>query len=135
MVTQPSPALSDAPRLPVEGTLSHNGEFPLQRWQIEQMVKNPLVASGAASRRGQALFGAFCAPCHGTRGHGDGPVAKVFVQPRNLAAPEIQQHSDGWLYGAIRNGANIMPRHGPDLSQQQRWEIVQYLRTLTEPRQ
>ena len=135
MVTQPNPAPSDAPRLPVEGTLPRDGEFPLQRWQIEQMVKNPLVASEAASLRGQALFCVFCTPCHGTRGHGDGPVAKVFVKPGNLVTPEIQQHGDAWLYGTIRNGANIMPRYGPDLSQEERWEIVRYLRTLAEPPQ
>ena len=89
--------------------------------------------SAAAAKRGQAMFLVYCSPCHGTQGNGDGPLARVFVPPGDLHGPEIQSHNDAWIYGTIRNGSNTMPRYGAELSPQQRWEVVQFIRSLKEP--
>lgn len=130
MVQQPSLATYARPRPPAEGTLPVDGELPLERWQMEELLHNPRPASAAPSEQGRFYFSVYCLPCHGPGGRGDGPVAKVFVQPRNLTGPEVQGHADGWIYGTIRNGANMMPRYGPELSSHQRWEIVAFVRSL-----
>ena len=122
------------PRPPAEGTLPTDGEIPLQRWQIEQKTHNP-IPPGARIEQGRALFNIYCSPCHGAQGSGEGPVAKVFVLPGNLRSREVQSHSDAWIYGTIRNGSNTMPRYGAELAPQQRWEVVQYIRSLKEPAQ
>ncbi|MBI4455554.1 MAG: c-type cytochrome [Acidobacteria bacterium] len=130
MVLQPSLAPFEGPRPPVEGTLPVEGDFALQRWQMEQLLKNPLPQSAAGIEKGRFLFSMYCSPCHGTQGRGDGPVVKVFVQPGDLRHPAVQAQSDAWMYGTIRNGENMMPRYGPELSVRERWQIVQYVKSF-----
>ena len=63
---------------------------------------------------------------------GDGPVAEVFIPPADLANPFVQGNTDGWFYGTIRNGVRLMPRYGAELTSDQVWQIVTYLRTLEQ---
>ena len=130
MVEQPSVSPGAGPRAPVEGTLPRGGEWPRQRSETEE--KTPAAPVVADGNSGERLYGDYCQPCHGVAGAGDGPVAAVFIQPGSLRAAEVQEHNDGWLYGTIRNGYGSMPRYGPELSPEQRWQIVHFIRTLND---
>ena len=133
MAEQPAPAPSAGPRAPVEGTLPTHGRFPLDRSQLEVLYPtNPLPASAEIVEAGRQRFSTYCAPCHGPTGKGDGPVAAKFIPPTDLASPFIQENTDGWFYGSIRNGVRLMPRYGIELTEEQSWQIVAFLRTLKE---
>lgn len=132
MMKQPSIAPFEGPRAPADGALPTNGELPLERWQMEESLHNPL-SRRAAVGSGRQLFDTYCIPCHGASGRGDGPIVKVFTQPKDLTGAEVQDRQDGWIFGTIRNGGNLMPRYGHELAPGERWAIVNYVRTLRGP--
>ena len=77
-----------------------------------------------AAKAGQKLFKYECASCHGQSAEG------TRIAPA-LVAPTLNQSSPGVLFWILRNGNRRrgMPSfaHLPD---QQRWQIVTYLKTL-----
>ncbi len=134
MSRQPAPAPYHGPRPAVKATLPVNGEFGWSRTQFEELYpSNPLPPSDSNVEQGQSLFMSYCMPCHGETGKGDGPVAAKFIPPSDLSSPFIQENSDAWFYGTIRNGVRLMPRYGAELSSHRSWQIVTYLRTLKQP--
>ncbi len=81
---------------------------------------------------GAAIFASTCAPCHGTRGRGDGPASVgLHPPPAAFAAPGfLSARSDAYLYWRISEGkrATPMPAFKYQLSPEQRWALVRYLR-------
>ena len=70
--------------------------------------------------------------CHGDRGRGDGPAgATLEPKPADLVL-HVPQHTDGELYYMVGVGFpdSAMPAWRSVLSEQQRWELVHYLRVL-----
>ena len=90
-------------------------------------VKNPVKGVGNAKKTVETN----CVSCHGPAGKGDGPAAAALPPPKpaNWTADPVQKQSDGELFWKIANGRGAMPpwKHLPD---QERWEIVNYIRTL-----
>ena len=87
--------------------------------------------------RGQAIYAAKCAACHGPQGHGDGPQAEnLAVIPANLTAPEVLQQAvpQDWFL-TISNGKldRFMPPFKGSLSEQERWDVIAYLYALGTP--
>ena len=74
-----------------------------------------------------------CAKCHGEKGDGHGPMAKMFdPPPRNFrCAATVSGIPDGQLFWIIRFGSpgTSMPPH-PKLADAQVWSFVAYLRRL-----
>ncbi|HEY7364186.1 MAG TPA: cytochrome c [Methylomirabilota bacterium] len=72
-----------------------------------------------------------CVPCHGPGGKGDGPAAAALPPPKpaDWTSAKIQKEADGELFWKISNGRGAMPpwKHLPE---KDRWEIVNYIRTL-----
>ena len=75
-----------------------------------------------------------CANCHGDKGDGRGPLSELFdPRPRNFAcAKTIAGVPDGQLFWIIRFGSpgTAMPANA-DLSDEQIWKLVLYLRQLS----
>jgi mono/diheme cytochrome c family protein len=94
---------------------------------------DPTPPLGAA-----ALYGRFCAACHGDRGRADGfNVPYLPVRPTAHAdSAYMSRRSDDALFdatyagGFIMNRSNRMPPFGQTLTRDQIWELVRYLRTL-----
>jgi putative copper resistance protein D len=83
---------------------------------------------------GAALYQANCAGCHGPRGAGDGPDGRGLPRtPADLRAPHTAQHTAGDLFWWISHGipGSGMPGFGSHLSEDQRWELINYLRALS----
>jgi len=100
--------------------------------------KNPLPADrdlGAAEKlfKGEVPGKFGCAPCHGPTGGGDGKLSSQFdPRPRMFScAQTIRDVPDGQLFWIIRFGSPgaSMPPHR-DLSDEQIWELVMYVRRL-----
>jgi len=98
-------------------------------------VPNPQLASAESVQLGATLFAANCAVCHGERGLGDGPTAETLeMRPADLTAPHVQQLSDGALFYIVSHGRpeTPMPAWEGVLTEDERWHVVNYLRTLAE---
>jgi len=89
---------------------------------------NPVPATEASIARGDSLFGTVCWSCHGKSMAGDGPIAAKFIPPPDLLAETSRGRTDGYLYMYIRHGGAIMPSYGNALTQQNGWDLVNYIR-------
>jgi mono/diheme cytochrome c family protein len=94
-------------------------------------LKNPLAGSSVALKDGKVLYTSYCAPCHGERGRGDGvAAASLSTKPADHSSDNVQKETDGALFWMISQGRNPMPTYKQALSDDQRWELVDYIRTL-----
>ena len=95
--------------------------------------RNPVAASGDSVRKGGELFTIYCTPCHGASGRGDGPVSTKFVPPADLTNPELHKvRTDGYWQSYLSAGGAVMPSYAEALSSDERWHVVNYLRTLAK---
>jgi mono/diheme cytochrome c family protein len=98
-------------------------------------VPNPIAADGGSVASGGALFAANCALCHGESGEGDGPAAaELDPKPADLHEAHVQELSDGALFYIISHGRpqTPMPPWENVLDVEQRWHVVNFLRTFGE---
>lgn len=105
-------------------------------------VASPLNPTGPEHlKKGRSLFVRHCVTCHGEQGRGDGPSARLHArrsgyQPRDLSRPEVQAGlTDGeifWKVGAgwRPKGRIVMPGIGTEVSEEDRWRLVLYVRSL-----
>ncbi|HBK71531.1 MAG TPA: cytochrome c class I [Flavobacteriaceae bacterium] len=112
--------------------------FTLQvdRWKAPEGAKdnkNPISTSkrSESALRGARIFKTRCMVCHGKQGKGDGIGGKALTpKPQNLTLGMVQSQTDGEIFWKITNGRNDMIKWGPILSNEQRWDVVNYVRTL-----
>jgi mono/diheme cytochrome c family protein len=109
------------------------GELPLPREERDAAAKraNPIPSSAESVATGQKLYAIYCSPCHGPGAKGDGPVSPKFIPPPDLTHPSIQKgRTDGYLQHVIGMGGAVMPAYGEALSPEERWHVVNFLRSL-----
>lgn len=94
-------------------------------------LANHVPATEQSVTRGAQYYAVFCVPCHGANGKGDGPVGrKLPVPPLDLTADFIQEkEAEGRIFGAITFGSAVMPSYRNDLTVEERWDIVNYIRS------
>ena len=95
-------------------------------------VQNPVKPAPDGLASAAHLYKLNCAGCHGVKGDGKGPAAAGLErQPANFTdAKFMAERTDGDLFWKISTGRPPMPTW-QTLSETQRWELVNYLRTLT----
>jgi mono/diheme cytochrome c family protein len=95
-------------------------------------LKNPIKPTPENLATARAIFYDKCQNCHGDKGLGDGPEAGMYnPPPASLAdAPTMSAMSDGEIFWKITEGRRPMPSFKNQLSDEQRWQLVNYLRTL-----
>lgn len=92
---------------------------------------NPVLAVAEAIEMGREIYRKECESCHGRRGLGDGAQsANVRTPPPDLTTKRVQGQRDGALFWKITEGRGDMPNTRTTLSDEQRWMVVHYLRTL-----
>ncbi len=99
-------------------------------------IDNPVQATSGSLSRGRKTFEKNCATCHGLNGAGFGPAAQSFTTPvRPMAVWKgADASADGYLFQFITNGRTDMPAWGLVLSEEQRWDLVNYIKTLGDPK-
>jgi len=82
--------------------------------------------------RGRRRYDVFCRPCHDVDGSADSPVARNMQlrQPPSLLEPRVRQLPAGRLYQAIADGYGLMPAYRRQLTAEERWAVVAYVRAL-----
>jgi mono/diheme cytochrome c family protein len=98
-------------------------------------VQNPLAKDAASINNGRTLYKTYCSPCHGDKGKGDGPAsASLNPKPADHTSAMVQAESDGTLFYKISEGHEhtAMPPFKAVLSADQRWALVNYIRTLSK---
>ena len=80
------------------------------------------------------LFHENCVSCHGETGFGDGPTGKFLKKkPANLAEAKLMsEETDGSLFWKISESRAPMPYWKEDLTIMERWQLVNYVRTLAK---
>ena len=93
---------------------------------------NPVPADEVSLSRGQTLFTINCVMCHGVNGEGNGQVGALLAnKPANLTLDVTQSKSDGALFLTLTNGVTgRMPPMVENLTVRDRWDVVNYIRTL-----
>lgn len=94
-------------------------------------LKNPYKGNAAETAKGKTLYTQMCVICHGKGGKGDGP-AGIALNPRpaDHTSARVQDQSDGALFWKMTNGNPPMAAYKDVLTEEQRWDLVNYIRTL-----
>lgn len=105
-------------------------------WSVPQSalsVKNPNAPTAASIKNGKALYATYCTPCHGKNGSGNGPAAAALnPKPADHTSAKVQAETDGALFYKMSEGHSPMPAYAAVLSVTQRWDLVNYIRTLAK---
>jgi mono/diheme cytochrome c family protein len=122
----------------VAGTVPVGAEgLPVTRENADKL-SNPRTRTAESLNRGKWVYETYCLVCHGERGHADGPVSLAgggpFPGVPSLVDPARPRMSDGAIYGMIveaqRMGRGLMPRYGDKVHGTDRWDLVNYVRSL-----
>jgi mono/diheme cytochrome c family protein len=133
MEIQPSYRPMENPLPPPERSIPIEGAVYIPNSQV--LPENPIKADDASLTRGKELFAINCQMCHGVTGDGNGPIAAFLTKfkPANLTSPLIKAFPDGQIFMTITNGVpDRMPPLNENLTVSERWDVVNYVRTLSE---
>jgi len=158
MREQPSIKPYEDPRSPAEGAIPFAaGNFaPAGQWNVGQAeagtfpppfnqqdvlfqrpvvmeLRNPLAGDASTLARGEEMYLRACAPCHGPDGAGEtGYIVQSGAYPLvfSLLTDPVRAYPDGYIYGIVRVGRGVMPAYGHQVTEQDRWKIVNYVRQL-----
>lgn len=119
-------------REPVEGTIAR-GFIPYPYMGIaepKEYLVNPVLPTEKSIALGQRKFLTFCSPCHGNYADGDSRLRGQFPRPPSLHTERAINFPDGRIYHVITNGQNAMPSYADQITREERWSIVNYIRVL-----
>jgi mono/diheme cytochrome c family protein len=92
----------------------------------------PFPVTREVLQRGRERFNIYCAPCHSRLGDGNGfvPSRGFPRKPPSYHIPRLQKAPLGYFFDVMTNGFGIMPDYASQISPEDRWKIVAYIRAL-----
>jgi mono/diheme cytochrome c family protein len=82
-------------------------------------------------RIGRQNYLTYCAVCHGILGDGKTSLTAAYgAKPANYHAQTIRDLSDGRMFHSITHGKNTMSSYAAELSEDESWATVHYIRAL-----
>jgi mono/diheme cytochrome c family protein len=110
---------------PVPGTLARGD---LER-EAQAARKPALTAELLAN--GREKFDAFCSPCHGRVGDGEGMIVKRGMpHPPSFHIERLRGETDQHFFNVITKGYGAMYSHAVQVPPADRWAIIAYIRAL-----
>jgi len=95
-------------------------------------MKNPIVMDAESARKGKEAYLDNCTACHGENLEG----LKAEEAGLNIDTPNLKQrlktHTDGDFFWKINEGRGEMPSFKDDLSDEEKWQIINYIRKEAE---
>jgi len=126
--------MTDQP--PVPGTVPrgyqpfHYGSGAEEAIRAGNELKNPFQPTDENLARGQQVFSNYCAVCHGSTGGGDGALIPKYPNPPAYNTEKSKALADGNMFHVITLGRNNMPSHAAQVSSDDRWKVILYIRKL-----
>ncbi len=135
-------------RMPPAHTVSRNKanvlpyRLPKDSLAIAAKIKSPFegVDNAQLLADGKALYTMYCTHCHGAKGEGNGKVAtgvtidgverSAYAGVANLKGDAYKDITEGHIFHVITAGKGLMAPHGSQISQEDRWKIARYVKTL-----
>ena len=121
----------------VEGTVARGQLHEDTYFYTGKMGNNPgdympFAVTKDDLERGRVRFNIYCAPCHSRVGDGNGyiPSRGFSRKPPSFHIERLERAPVGYIYGVITEGFGIMPDYSSQISPQDRWRIVAYVRAL-----
>jgi cytochrome c553 len=125
---------------PVSGTVKRGELYPYvlpndsSGYARSAGVTNPIgFMTGAEMGNAQRLYNIHCGVCHGEKATGDGPVAAKVAGVANLTGDVYVSMTDGTMFHSITYGKGVMGSYSSQLTREQRWQVIKYIRTLQKP--
>jgi mono/diheme cytochrome c family protein len=102
--------------------------------EAAKSLKNPIPSSADALTAGKQIYADHCRSCHGEKGDGKGErAAELSVEPGDFTdVAQMRRRTDGELFWQITRGRLPMPAFADKLSDEQRWQLVDYIRTFAQ---
>jgi mono/diheme cytochrome c family protein len=129
---------------PSDGQPAPDGAAPAPL-EEDWITEFPLPVSQALIERGQQRFNIYCVVCHGYAGDGNGRVAErakvlnlegkaTWVAPKSLHDPAVLSQPIGRIFDTISKGRGAMGPYGAQITPEDRWAIVLYVKALQKTR-
>lgn len=132
-----------AMRPKVVGTIAREDPAVDDHWLLglqgnEWATGFPMPLNQEIMQRGRLFFGIYCTPCHGVSGHGSGMISVRAVElnegtwtlPTSLHDEAVRVQPVGQLFNTVSRGVRNMPGYGHQMTVENRWAIVAYVRAL-----
>jgi len=119
-------------RKPVYGTVAR-GYMPypyMGQTDPKVVLVNPSLPTTENLALGQKKYLTYCSPCHGNYADGDSHLRGQFPNPPTLHSTRVREWPDGRIYHVITNGQNAMPSYAMQVTRDERWAIINYIRVL-----
>jgi len=125
-------------RTPVEGTVAR-GELRAddafyhgKDASGEFITSAPMDVTAEMVLRGEERYDIYCSACHGVKADGKGKILfyEYPIPPANFYDERIKKLSDGHMFNAITAGWLNMPSFKAQVSVEDRWAIISYIRSL-----
>ena len=129
-IARGKPILTAAgPVYPYEDAAVFTGRVPGTTNFVEN---NPMPITAQLLERGRQRFTIYCSPCHGQEADGNGITRKIGAMAvvANLHDKRIVEMADGEIFYVITHGRNLMGAYGPNVTVEDRWAVIAYLRAL-----
>ncbi len=94
------------------------------------LERAPVALTAALLARGRARFNIICAACHGLLGDGESQVALNMSLRRPPSLHAYRDVADGHIFRVMTSGFGLMPSYAAQLSVDDRWAVVAYVRAL-----
>jgi mono/diheme cytochrome c family protein len=108
-----------------------------KNWAVPEYtkgLKNPFAGKTNATAEGKVIYEQMCVLCHGVTGKGNGEAGlSLEKKPANfLALKNIANETDGEIFWKITAGKPPMSSYDELLTEDQRWQLVNYIRVLNK---
>lgn len=91
----------------------------------------PFPVNETVLARGQQSYNVYCTPCHSRVGNGAGMIVQRGYAPAgNFHTTRLENAPLGHFYNVIANGYGAMPDYSAQLSPENRWAVVAYIKAL-----
>ena len=123
---------------PVTGTIArgyhpfHYARGDAEGERAGRELTDPFHPDPPTLEKGKALYETYCFVCHGAEGKGDGPIASKIPPPTSYKSDRVMGFLPGRLFQVVTLGSNKMPSYAAQLSPDDRWLIITYIRAVLQ---